>query len=65
MLGVGAGVSEVEVVTFWKNSASVEGADDGVGVGVEVVVGAEEVEGGITVDIVSPIRTYLPFLSPS
>jgi hypothetical protein len=37
--------------------------EDGVGVGVEEVVGAAEVA-GMTVEIVSPIRTYLPFLRP-
>jgi hypothetical protein len=69
--GVGVGVAEVVVgssevlvlLTFWKNSAA-SLVEEGVGVGVEEVDGAAEVEGGRTVEIVSPTRTYLPFLSP-
>ena len=64
VVGVGVGSSEVVLLTFfWKNSAA-SLVEEGVGVGVEEVDGVAGVVGGRTVEIVSPMRTYLPFFSP-
>jgi hypothetical protein len=51
-------VGVVEVVSWKKTAAELEG------VGVEVGVGVEELA-GITVEMESPIRTYFPDLRPA
>jgi hypothetical protein len=53
--GVGVGVGVVLVLAACKNSAASE--EDG--------VGDAELGAGITVEMVSPIKTYIPFAIPA